>query len=197
MSLTARQAAFVREYPKDNNATQAAIRAGYSEKGATVRGAELLANRKVAAALAKKVEKIEERAEIDAAEVLREVHRQAMVDMADFVEVDPDGHVRVNMAKAAAKDNLRLVKKIKQKVQFVGNPNDALPILETEFELHSRDSALEKLMKHLGLYAPIKVAETDKEGNDLERDPNAELRSRIARIAASGPAGDDTVGADG
>ena len=51
MSLTAKQARFVEEYLIDLNATQAAIRAGYSEKGATVRGAELLANRKVSAAV--------------------------------------------------------------------------------------------------------------------------------------------------
>lgn len=45
--LTPRQQRFVDEYLIDLNATQAAIRAGYSEKGATVRGSELLASRKV------------------------------------------------------------------------------------------------------------------------------------------------------
>jgi len=49
--LTDRQAVFASEYIIDNNATQAAIRAGYSPKGATVRGSELLANSKVRAAI--------------------------------------------------------------------------------------------------------------------------------------------------
>ena len=49
----------------DLNATQAAIRAGYSEKGATVRGAELLANRNVAASLEIERQKLVERVEID------------------------------------------------------------------------------------------------------------------------------------
>lgn len=51
MALTPKQQRFVEEYLIDLNATQAAIRAGYSPKGATVRGAELLANRNVAAAV--------------------------------------------------------------------------------------------------------------------------------------------------
>ena len=41
--LNAKQAAFVREYLVDRNGAQAAIRAGYSEKGANVKGAQLLA----------------------------------------------------------------------------------------------------------------------------------------------------------
>ena len=42
--LTPKQAAFVAEYVKDGNATQAAIRAGYSEKTADVQGPRLLGN---------------------------------------------------------------------------------------------------------------------------------------------------------
>lgn len=41
--LTSQQRLFVAEYLKDNNATQAAIRAGYSKKTANVQGARLLA----------------------------------------------------------------------------------------------------------------------------------------------------------
>lgn len=50
-TLTPRQARFVEEYLVDLNATQAALRAGYSEAGAEVRGSELVRNRKVAAAI--------------------------------------------------------------------------------------------------------------------------------------------------
>ena len=56
-TLTAKQRAFVLEYPVDFNATQAAIRAGYSEKGATVRGSELLGNRKVSVEIEKEYKK--------------------------------------------------------------------------------------------------------------------------------------------
>ena len=47
--LTAKRKLFALEYLKDLNATQAAIRAGYSEKGAEVTGFNLLRNAKVAA----------------------------------------------------------------------------------------------------------------------------------------------------
>ena len=49
--LNHRQERFVQEFLVDLNATQAAIRAGYSKKGAHVRGSELLSNRKVALAV--------------------------------------------------------------------------------------------------------------------------------------------------
>lgn len=52
MALNAKQQRFVEEYLIDLNATQAAIRAGYSENGATVAGTRLLANASVAKAIA-------------------------------------------------------------------------------------------------------------------------------------------------
>ena len=63
--LTPRQRAFCDEYLVDLNATQAAIRAGYSQKGAHVRGSELLANHKVARAIAGKFEDRMKRVEVD------------------------------------------------------------------------------------------------------------------------------------
>jgi phage terminase small subunit len=46
--LTDKQQAFCNEYIIDNNATQALIRAGYSEKGAKTAGCRLLANVNIA-----------------------------------------------------------------------------------------------------------------------------------------------------
>ena len=64
MSLTAKQARFVEEYMVDLNATQAAIRAGYSKKGAAVRGNWLLTNSKVAAEVQKRQDDVSEKLEI-------------------------------------------------------------------------------------------------------------------------------------
>ena len=50
--MTAKQERFVAEYLIDLNATQAAIRAGYAEKGAAVEGSRLLAKPKIADAVA-------------------------------------------------------------------------------------------------------------------------------------------------
>lgn len=70
MPLTAKQAAFVREYLIDLNATQAAIRAGYSPKTAYRTGADNLRKPQVAAAISKAQQARAERVQITAAEVL-------------------------------------------------------------------------------------------------------------------------------
>lgn len=53
MPLTAKQSRFVEEYLKDMNATQAAIRSGYSEKTARSIGQENLTKPAIAAAIQK------------------------------------------------------------------------------------------------------------------------------------------------
>lgn len=50
--LSARQKKFIVEYLKDSNATQAAIRAGYSEKNADKIGHQLLGKTRVAQEIA-------------------------------------------------------------------------------------------------------------------------------------------------
>lgn len=62
--LTPRQRQFVLEYLVDLNATQAAIRAGYSEKTAEVQGPRLLGNVRVKAAIEEATEQREKRTQI-------------------------------------------------------------------------------------------------------------------------------------
>ncbi len=75
MALSTRQARFVAEFLIDNNATQAAIRSGYSKKGATVRGSELLANRNVAKEINKGKMQMQERLNYTADEWRRDTMR--------------------------------------------------------------------------------------------------------------------------
>ena len=56
MSLTSKQARFIDEYMADLNATQAAIRAGYSEKSAYSQGARLLKHVEIRAELARRMQ---------------------------------------------------------------------------------------------------------------------------------------------
>jgi phage terminase small subunit len=71
--LTDKQAAFVREYLVDLNATQAAIRAGYSERTAYSVGQRLLKNVEIQRAVAAAQAKRARRVEIKAEDVLRGV----------------------------------------------------------------------------------------------------------------------------
>lgn len=66
MALTPKQQRFVEEYMVDLNATQAAIRAGYSAKTAHVQGPRLLGNVGVAAAIQSGVTKRAKRVEVTA-----------------------------------------------------------------------------------------------------------------------------------
>lgn len=71
--LTPKQERFVEEYLVDLNATQAAIRAGYSEKTANEQGARLLANVSVQAAIQKRRQDRERRTEITQDYVLKKL----------------------------------------------------------------------------------------------------------------------------
>lgn len=84
--LTPRQAAFVDEYLLDLNATQAAIRAGYSEKTAGQTGHDLLKNPEIIAALSIAGTRRSERTAIDAAWMLKRLADEAEADVADLYD---------------------------------------------------------------------------------------------------------------
>jgi phage terminase small subunit len=70
--LSPKQARFVTEYLKDQNATQAAARAGYSKATANQQGSRLLANVGVAAAIRAKQTRVARKVEITAESLARE-----------------------------------------------------------------------------------------------------------------------------
>lgn len=89
--LTGKQKRFVEEYLCDLNATQAAIRAGYSVKRAEFTGSDLVRNRKVAAAIQAEMDKRSVRTEITADRVLREISHMALYDPADIAGANISG----------------------------------------------------------------------------------------------------------
>lgn len=77
MALNPKQQAFAREYLVDRNATQAAIRAGYSRKSAHSQGHDLLKHPEIQEAIQDGTQKVFERAELSAAGVLADIARIA------------------------------------------------------------------------------------------------------------------------
>ena len=73
MALTPKQERFVQEYLIDLNATQAAIRAGYSVKTAYSQGERLLRNAEIKAAIEKARLKLSIRAERTVLDVLKDI----------------------------------------------------------------------------------------------------------------------------
>lgn len=88
MPLTPKQEMFVREYLIDLNATQAAIRAGYSEASAEQQGARLLTNAKVREAVDKARAERSEKTAINAQWVLERLADEASADVADLYDDD-------------------------------------------------------------------------------------------------------------
>ena len=87
-----KQERFCREYLLDFNATQAAIRAGYSKRSAKVIASRMLTGAHVQAEIARLVGERNERLEIDADWVLKQLAKLAQVDLLDLFE--GDGSIR-------------------------------------------------------------------------------------------------------
>ena len=84
--LNDKQRLFVAEFLKDLNATQAALRAGYSEKTAYSQGQRLLKHAEIAAALSEAAAARAERTQIDADWVLKRLADEADADIADLYD---------------------------------------------------------------------------------------------------------------
>ena len=92
MELTRKQIAFGNEYINNPNvsATQAAINAGYSEKGASVQASLLLENIKVKAFIKKRREEQSKILNVNVDRVVRELANICFSNVTDFIEVKGD-----------------------------------------------------------------------------------------------------------
>lgn len=83
-----KRARFVQEYAKDLNATQAAIRAGYSAKSAKMQGSRLMTNADIQQAVGKLLQKVMTRNEITVERTLLEISRIAYGDIRKLYRED-------------------------------------------------------------------------------------------------------------
>ncbi|MFK1309815.1 terminase small subunit [Pseudomonas aeruginosa] len=88
MALTKKQRLFVDEYLLDLNATQAAIRAGYSTRRATEIGYQLLQRPEVAQAIQAAMAERSKRTEVEADYVIRRLREIDEMDVLDILEDD-------------------------------------------------------------------------------------------------------------
>jgi phage terminase small subunit len=97
--FTPKQQAFIEEYLKDPNATQAALRAGYSSRTAYRSGADNLRKPQIRAAIARHREERCERVKVDADWVLHELITLAKANFLDYVDLESGGKVKVDLSK--------------------------------------------------------------------------------------------------
>lgn len=140
--LTDKQKKFVEEYLIDLNATQSAIRAGYSPKTANEQGARLLANVSIQEAISKAMAERSRRTGINQDRIVQELARIAFVKITDVV--DPDGEINTN----ASDDDLACIESYKVEDSDSVNGSSS----KREVKLASKLKALELLGKHVGMW---------------------------------------------
>ena len=152
MKLTAKQMRFVDEYLVDFNATQAAIRAGYSPKTAAAAAARLLRNVNIQAEIARRQKDLQRRTEISQDRVVKELARIAFADASDYACVETymyenkDGTLSP-LQVVSPKDTGVLSDD--QRAAIAGIKQGANGI---EIKLHDKIKALELLGRHIGMF---------------------------------------------
>jgi phage terminase small subunit len=149
--LNAKQRAFVAEYLTDLNATQAAIRAGYSKRTARQIGEENLTKPVIADAIKKAMSERECRTKISQDMVLHELARIAFFDIGKAF--DESGMLRP--IQEIDEDTRRALMglEIVELREADGAPAGTLK----KVKLANKIEALDKLMKHLGMFSPVRV----------------------------------------
>lgn len=139
MALTAKQSRFVEEYLIDLNATQAAIRAGYSAKTAGAVGFENLKKPEIAEAIATKRGELSTRTEVTVDRIVTELARIGFYDPADYAAIT---HVSGPIDIPSLPEHVR-----RAIVGWEWDKNGNFTL-----KLGDKLSALDKLGKHLGMF---------------------------------------------
>lgn len=169
MALTNKQCVFVEEYLQCWNASEAARRAGYSEKGIDVTAHHLLVNTSISAFIK---ERIAEKA-MAADEALGRLADQARATIEDFISftVGPYPTFTLDLDKARERHKLHLIKRLKYNAE--GYP---------EIELHDAQNALKTILEHV-----------TRGPSGSESDP---VHIKFIREVRPGPAVDSGQGSD-
>lgn len=143
MAKITRQNLFVEEYLIDLNATQAAIRAGYSVKTAEQQGSRLLSNVKVQTKIAKAMAERSKRTGVNQDRVVLELAKMAFVNPSDVINTDTG-----EVLPGASDEDLACIQSVKVKKTTKGKS----VIEEREVRFYDKTKALEKLGQHLGMW---------------------------------------------
>lgn len=174
--LTPKQATFVEEYLKDLNATQAAIRAGYSEKTAGAIGEENLRKPEIAKAIELAKQERSKRTQIDADWLLTRLAEEAEADLADIYY--PSGALKpIHEWPKIWRQGLVAGVKIRQ--ERTGEDDECAEI--TEVKLADRNAKLKMIGDHIGVQA-FKQQLEHKHTHEHEELTDEQLAQRIADL---------------
>jgi len=155
MTFTPKQRRFIKEYPKDLNATRAAERSGFSKKTARQQGARLLSKVNIQEAISRELKRREKRTEITQDRVLRELAVCGFSDIKDYIDIDSDtGAMRARGFEGMPQRASRALKGIKED-RVIKEDADGKKVTvydKVRFELWDKPKSLELLGKHLGMF---------------------------------------------
>ena len=138
--MTKKQKRFCEEYLIDLNATQAAIRAGYSPDTAGAIGAENLTKPEIQRAVAKAMAERSRRTGVNAERVVLELAKIAFVNVGNVIDAT-DATLKTD----ATPEDLAAIQSIK--VKDMGDMG-----IEREIRMADKLKALELLGRHLGMF---------------------------------------------
>lgn len=151
LALSPLQKKFAVEYMKDFNGTQAAMRAGYSEKSAAVSACILLKNKKVLAVIDSLEKELSTRFLSTKERVLKEMSILAYSDIADYA--DANGRIDVTNLRSLPPQVTRAIKKVKMIRRTVTTPTGTTVTDEKlDFELYDKERPLTLMGKEVGLF---------------------------------------------
>lgn len=160
--LTAKQEKFCYEYVIDLNATQAALRAGYSEKTAYSSGSRLLKNVEIQKFIQTLQADLEKTAGITALKVLKEHKKIAFSDTSMIRE----GWMTLKAYKELPKEIKDCIQEVATRETKYGN--------EIKIKFYDKQKSLDSISKILGFDAPTKIEQkidfdslTDEQVNSL------------------------------
>lgn len=154
--MTRKQKRFVEEYLVDLNATQAAIRAGYSPKCAKEIGCENLTKPNISDEIAKAMAERSKRTGINQDRVLLELAKIGFANITDVIDVKT-----AIIKEDASPEDLACIQSIKIKPNEWG--------IEREIKMYDKKAALVDIGRHLGMFKDkVEVSGMETEMSKLD-----------------------------
>lgn len=176
MTMTEKQKRFCEEYMIDLNATQAAIRAGYSPKSASTIGSENMRKPQVRARVDADLAKESKRTGINVDRVVRELARVALANADDILDTKT-----ATLKEGVSRDDTAAVASVRVKTIPTADGQG----VEREIKLHDKLKALELLGRHLGMF-------TDKVEHSGSIDTGSQALASILQQLQQGSAEEGT-----
>jgi phage terminase small subunit len=163
---------FVRAYVASDDPIKAILAVSPDLKGnslANVRALDYMRRPLVQAAIAQEFQKIADRFEITAENVVQEIALLAFARMGDFATPSEDGTwMQLDLNKIPEGELSARLAAVQEFSLDETENKDGDTTRKFKFKLHDKNGSLDKLMKRFGLYAPERIEHSGPDGRAIE-----------------------------